>query len=84
MTTLSFRADDALVQALEREAARVGRSRSDLLSDALRDFLYRSACERDAAIYDEHPLSDDDAGSWPAESWVEDRSGTNWDEVFGT
>ena len=82
MTTLSFRADDALVEALEREAARVGRSRSDLLSDALREFLYRSACERDAAIYEAHPVSDE-AGLWPAESWVEDRSDTNWDEVFG-
>jgi hypothetical protein len=80
---LSFRADEALVDSLEREAARTGRSKSDLLSEALSEYLYRLACERDAAIYDSSPLSDDETSAWPNEAWAADESGTDWDEVFG-
>jgi hypothetical protein len=83
VTTLSFRADDATAEALEREAARAGRSKSDLLSEALRDYLYKLACERDAAVYDEQPLSDDETTPWSNEAWAADEPGTDWDEVFG-
>lgn len=83
VTTLSFRADDAVVEALEREAARAGRSKSDLLSEALRDYLYKLACERDAAAYDQQPLREDETTPWPNESWAVDEPDTDWDEVFG-
>jgi predicted transcriptional regulator len=87
MTTLSFRVDDTLVEALQAEVARGHRSRSELLAEALRHYLYRLACERDAAILDARAVGDDegrdDAALWTNESWLVDEPGTDWAEVFG-
>jgi hypothetical protein len=82
MKTLTFRADDRLVEALDAEAQRAGRSTSDLLSEALRQYLYRLAGERDVAIYQSIPLTAEEAAAWPNESWV-DEPGTDWDEILG-
>ena len=82
-TTLSFRADQQLVSALEVEAARSGATRSELLVRAVRELLYRLACERDAEIYDQMPVRADERGSWSTEAWLEDEPGTDWTEVFG-
>lgn len=80
MTTVSFRADNATVAALEAEAERAGSTKSELLLRAVRDLLYRLACERDADLYDRAPLTE--TGLWRAEAWVEDAPGTDWNEVF--
>ena len=53
--TLSFRAEENLARALDREADRMGVSRTEILNQALYAYLYRLACERDAALYDAHP-----------------------------
>jgi predicted transcriptional regulator len=73
--TLSFRTDDDLAAALAIEADRLGVSRSDILNKALALYLYRQACERDAAAYDASPQAADDRVSLasqyvlPAEDW---------------
>ena len=57
--SLSFRAEDQLAAALQREVERSGRSKSELLNEALRDLTCRFACERDAAIHATHPPTDE-------------------------
>ena len=80
-TSLSFRADDWLVQELEREAERCGTSKSELLNAALSEMLYRLACERDAATYDRTRSVGEPATSFD-ESWIDDAPGTDWAAVF--
>jgi len=82
MTTVSFRADDATIAALEAEAERAGASKSELLLRAVREFLYRLACERDADLYGRAPLTESETELWLAEAWVDDAPGTDWNEVF--
>ena len=79
--TLSFRADTSLAEELDAAAAEAGVPRSDLLNQALREFLYRLRCERDAERYALHPLTAPEAAAWPNEAWPDD--GTDWAEVFG-
>lgn len=69
MTTLSFRADDALAARLDRVARETGSSRSELLNRALRELLYRLACERDAEIYEREPLTADELVAPSAQVW---------------
>lgn len=79
--SLSFRAEKKLAAALESEAARSGKPKSELMERAVRDLLYRLACERDAEIYARIPLTAEEMAPWPSEAWAEDD--TDWNEVFG-
>ena len=77
---LSFRADASLAEELDAAAAEAGVTRSDLLNRAVRAFLYRLRCERDAERYALHPLTAAETAAWPNEAWpAED---TDWTEVF--
>ena len=78
---LSFRADASLAEELAAAAAAAGVPRSDLLNQAVREFLYRLRCERDADRYALHPLTTAETATWPNESWPDDD--TDWTEVFG-
>ena len=82
-TTLSFRADDRLAESLENEVSRSGSTRSEVLAAALRAYLYRLACERDADLYEKLPLTVVEQGEWVTETWLDDKVGTDWNEVFG-
>lgn len=75
---LSFRVDDALARQLDREADLDDTSRSAILAAALRAELYRRACERDAAIYDLHPLTDDELVAPTAQSWSDAPEESSW------
>lgn len=79
--TLSFRAETSLAEELDAAAAAAGVPRSDLLNKALREFLYRIRCERDAERYAQLPLTAAESAAWPNESWPGDD--TDWTEVFG-
>ncbi len=78
---LSFRADAALAEELDAAAAAAGVPRSDLLNQAVREFLYRLRCERDAERYALHPLTAAETATWPTEAWPDDD--TDWTKVFG-
>ena len=78
---LSFRADEELAAALAGEAERSDSTKSELIVRAVREMLYRLACERDAEIYDRIPLTDDEKAPWPNEVWADDD--TDWNAVFG-
>ena len=79
--TLSFRADPTLAEELDAAAAEGGMTRSDLLNRAVREYLYRLRCERDAERYAAQPLSEAETAPWPSEAWSDDD--TDWTEVFG-
>lgn len=81
-TTLSFRVEDPVVRALDEEAVRSGLSKSELMVRAVKDLLYRLACERDAASVETRPGGSDDVAEWSNRHWVEDQPGTNWVDVF--
>jgi predicted transcriptional regulator len=78
--TLSFRAEASLAEELDIAAAAAGLPRSDLLNQAVREFLYRLRCERDAERYALHPLTAAETTAWPNEAWPDDD--TDWAEVF--
>jgi hypothetical protein len=78
--TLSFRADPSLAGELDAAAAEAGVPRSELLNQAIREFLYRLRCERDAERYALHPLTPTETAAWPNEAWPDDD--TDWTEVF--
>jgi hypothetical protein len=78
--TLSFRAEVSLAEELDAAAAAAGVPRSDLLNRAVREFLYRLRCERDAERYALHPLTAAETTVWPNEAWPDDD--TDWAEVF--
>ena len=63
-----------------RPHAAAGVPRSDLLNQAVREFLYRLRCERDAERYALHPLTAAETAAWPNEAWPDDD--TDWTEVF--
>lgn len=79
--TLSFRADPSLAEELDAAAAEGGVTRSDLLNQAVREYLYRLRCERDAERYAAQPLTEAETAPWPNEAWSDDD--TDWTEVFG-
>jgi predicted transcriptional regulator len=69
MTMLSFRAEEALAEELDRAARASGTTRSALLNRALREMLYRLACERDAEAYDRQPLRLDELVPTTSQAW---------------
>ncbi|MEZ5282546.1 MAG: ribbon-helix-helix protein, CopG family [Acidimicrobiales bacterium] len=79
--TLSFRAETSLAEELDAAAAEAGVPRSDLLNQAVREYLYRLRCERDAERYAHQPLTPAETTAWPNEAWPDDD--TDWTEVFG-
>ena len=81
--TISFRCDDSTVQELAIEVKRSGSTKSDLLSQAVRELLYRRACERDAEAYASTPVTAEESAGWPDERWIEDAPGTDWSKIFG-
>ena len=82
--TMSFRVDDSIVRALDAEAARCGSTKSELMVRAVKELLYRLACERDAEAYLRQPLTDAEIAAWPNEHWIDDAPGTDWSEIFGS
>ena len=81
-TTLSFRADEKLLRELEAEAETSGLTKTQLLHEAIRDLLYRRACERDAERYAAIPLRREETAPWSTEVSPEDEPGTDWEAVF--
>lgn len=75
MTMLSFRVDDDEAVAVQSWAERLGVERSQLLRDALHQYLVRLASERDASTWERMPLTDAEQAlsqiaDWgPAEDW---------------
>jgi hypothetical protein len=75
MTMLSFRVDDDEAAALRSWSNELGVERSQLLRDALHHYLARLGNEREAAIYEQIPLTKDELAyseldDWgPAEDW---------------
>lgn len=77
---LSFRADASLAGELDAAAAAAGVSRSDLLNQAVRQFLYRLRCERHVGRYALYPLTAAETAAWPNEVWPDED--TDWTKVF--
>lgn len=75
MTMLSFRVDEAQAEEAQRWARRLGIDRSELLREALTRQLVRLASERDARVWGERPLTEQEqsigaSADWgPAEDW---------------
>ena len=75
-TQLAIRLSDEQLQAIDRLVPSIHETRSDLVRRAIELYLYRVACERDAKVYEDLPLSDaelsigDDPQNWvAAPSW---------------
>ncbi len=75
MTMLSFRVDDGEAAQTQRWADELGIDKSELLREALHRHLTRLASEREAVIWVDQPLTDDESAisqiaEWgPAEDW---------------
>lgn len=78
--TLSFRAEESVAEALDTAAAAAGVPRSDLLNQAVREYLYRLRCEHDVELYDLYPLTAAETAAWPNEAWPDDEA--DWTGVF--
>jgi Arc/MetJ-type ribon-helix-helix transcriptional regulator len=71
-TQIAVRLPDDLVARLDELVPSTHESRSDAVRRSIELYLYRLACERDAARYEELPLTDaelalaDDHDSWSA------------------
>lgn len=69
-TQIAVRLPAEQIQAIDRLVPEPHATRSDVVRRALALYLYRLACERDAALYEEQPLTDlelslaDDASGW--------------------
>jgi predicted transcriptional regulator len=69
-TQIALRLPDELVSQLDTLVPRVHATRSDAVRRSIELYVYRLACEADAARYEEMPLSDeelalaDDPASW--------------------
>jgi antitoxin MazE2 len=77
MTMLSFRVDDLDAAQVELWTQRLGIARSDLLREALRQYLARLASERDAEAWQRQPMAAGEMAlnaieDWgPAEDWAD-------------
>jgi len=76
MTQVAVRLPESLISEVDDVVARLHLTRSDVIRRALEQYLYRLACERDAAIYELSPLTDaelalaDDPEGWtPTPQW---------------
>ncbi len=70
-TQLAIRiADDQLAQ-IDAMVPSVHESRTELIRRAIELYLYRMACERDARIYEELPLTDTETSQF--------ETPTNWE-----
>ena len=81
--TISFRCDDATVRALADEMKHSGSTKSDLLSQAVRELLYQRACERDAEAYAATPLTAEESAGWLDQHGTPDEPATDWSKIFG-
>lgn len=69
-TRVAVRLPDELVEQLDRAASANDRSRSEVVRRALKLYMHRLDCERDATRYAQLPLSDaelalaDDPDGW--------------------
>jgi predicted transcriptional regulator len=83
MTLLSVRLDDEVSNEIDTWSEYLGVSRSDLVRDALRRHLVALTGERDAEIWEEHPLDENElqlakiADFGPAEDW------SDWHDATG-
>ena len=72
MTQIAVRLPDLLVSEMDEAAQRSNATRSQIVRLAVESYLYRLACERDAAAYEGRPLTEaelalaDDADGWVA------------------
>ena len=70
MPQVAVRLPESLITAVDQAANRLQATRSDLIRRALELYLYRLECQRDAAVYEQLPLTDaelalaDDAEGW--------------------
>ena len=76
MTQVAVRLPESLVREVDDVAERLQTSRSNLIRKALEQYLYRLACEHDAAVYERTPLTEaeltlaDDPDGWsPTPQW---------------
>lgn len=76
MPQVAVRLPESLVREVDDAAERLHASRSDLIRRALEQYLYRLACERDAALYELTPMTDaelalaDNPDGWsPTPQW---------------
>lgn len=76
MTQVAVRLPERLVREVDDVAQRLQSSRSELIRTALEQYLYRLACEHDAAVYERTPLTEaelalaDDPEGWsPTPQW---------------
>jgi predicted transcriptional regulator len=77
MTPVSFRTEQAVLVELDHFAEIRGTTRSALINQALREMLYRFACERDLKIIEEtEPYEQFIAPS--AQAWIEPPEGSPW------
>jgi len=80
---MSFRVGDSDAQAVQEWAERLGLERSQLLREALRQYVARLASETDAKVWERMPLdaaeqSLSDIADWgPAEDW------SDWADASG-
>lgn len=69
-TQIAVRIADDQLEQIDRLVQSEHQSRSEVIREAVADYLQRRAAERDAEIYGEHPLSDaevslgDDSRNW--------------------
>jgi Arc/MetJ-type ribon-helix-helix transcriptional regulator len=71
-TQIAVRLPDDLVRQLDALVPSAHASRSEAIRQSVELYLYRLACERDANLYAQRPLTDDElALADDADSWTE-------------
>jgi hypothetical protein len=60
MAQVAVRVSDDLLEEVDAVAARLRSTRSDFVRRAIKQYLYSLACERDAGLYEQFPLTDDE------------------------
>ena len=61
MTQVTLRLADTLVSELDVVAGEISSTRSGVIRRAVEHYLYTLACERDVSLYEQLPLSADEA-----------------------
>lgn len=67
-TQIAIRVDDGQLEAIDGLVPRLYKSRSELIRRAVDAHIYRLRCERDAAIYDKYPMTEEEF------NWARDES----------